>query len=162
MSLFLLACTNTGSVALGPEPHSDTGLHGGDTGEVVEHDPNGDYEGELQVSVYWDVWDYSATCDDDDVELTVEDGQVDGTAVCVFDWDDGDSMQFRVRVTGEVDDEHMLDGDAYVDLADYTREDDSDASGDFSSDEPVLGGSDNMTAYGEDMEYEWQLVLERR
>lgn len=165
MTLLLLACSNTGSVALGPQdgvPSTDTGAAATDTGEVVTHDPEGDYEGDFEVSVYWDAWDYAATCNDDEVELTVEGSDVEGVASCTFDWEDGGSMTFRVHVTGELDDDHLLDGDATVDLNDYTREDDSGATGDFASDAPRLGGSGEMSAYGEDMEYEWVLDLERR
>ena len=157
MTLLLLACTNTGSVELGPST-TDSGDPGGDTGEDV-FDPSGSYEGDLTVDVYWDVWDYDARCDDNDVEVVVDGDEVQGTASCTFDWDDGDSMTFRVTFDGSLDDDLGFEGDAVIDLNDFTREDESDASGSFAEGSARVQGDGDMTAYGETMDYAWELEL---
>ena len=163
MLFLLLACSDTGTVTLGKDDTAsatdDTGAVD-DTGEVTEHDPDGDYEGEFIVSVYWATWDEKYSCGDDG-ELTVEDGEVEGYGGCYLDFGNS-GITFDAYISGELDDDNQFEGTALILLNDGVREDESDATGDFSADTATAEGSDDMTAYNETMDYDWELTLEKQ
>lgn len=164
MIVLLLACTNSGSITLGGDSGStgsDTGSTGDDTGAASGHDPEGTYSGTIEVEIYWADWNFGDTCSGSRIEVEVEGTEVAGSGGCVFDWGDEGSMSFDVTVSGQLDDDDAFDGMAEILLNDGVREDESSASGDFSSDDATLGGFDDMTAYDRTMDYEWTMTLER-
>jgi hypothetical protein len=163
MIFLLLACTNTGTVSLGGDDTastSDDTASVDDTGEVADHDPNGDYEGEFVVNVYWAVWDEKFSCGDDG-EITVDDGRVEGYGGCYLDFGDS-GISFDAYIEGELDDDNQFEGTALILLNDGVREDESPAKGDFSSDSATAEGGGDMTAYNENMDYGWELNLEKQ
>ena len=159
MILLLLACA-PGTVTLGGVDTAsiDDTASTDDTGEV--HDPDGSYGGRFEVSVWWKAWEYGVSCDGDDAEVQVEDGEVSGWGECKLDIENRELL-FTVLVSGDLDEELQLEGEALILLNEGVREDESGSEGDFSAGTVTLGGDGDMTAYNETMDYEWLMELER-
>lgn len=164
--LLTLACTSSGTVALG-DGSGDGGDGGGgeDTGEVLP-DPNigaGEYEG----FVTWAVPDADWTICDMNIELSVDDeGVFELEDACVYESRDGTDYDLDIVIEGSVNDDGEVDGEirfvswAIEGWGDYYLQDYSaDLEGELDGDEIILD-FETEANFGNNGEYAMPGVIE--